>query len=181
MEENRKNQNNDELSGSIDSEKDKESMETFATEISMPDVDDIPGQEGFVPAPLGDLADTTISSADEEGEEIFNDNLDEDITDDPDSNVSQTEKDVLAATEHDMPGDDENLRQAALDHTDEDGTPLNEDSFMTNVSGSDLDVPGAELDDENEEIGEEDEENNDYSLGSGGLGGDNADVPEDHF
>jgi hypothetical protein len=168
MEENRKNQKNDELSGSIDSEKDKEKMISTTTEINMPDVDDIPGQEDFVPAPLGELADTTISSADEEGEGIFNDDLDEDIVDEPDSNVSETERDVLAATEHDMPGDDESLRQAALDHTDQDGTPLNEDSFMTNVTGSDLDVPGANLDNDEEDIGEEDEENNEYSLGGEG-------------
>lgn len=39
--------------------------ETFI--IDMPEVSDIPGQEHFVPAPLGILADTTISSDDEEG------------------------------------------------------------------------------------------------------------------
>ena len=177
MEENKKNQNNDELSASIDSEKDKEKMKNTTTEINMPDVDDIPGQENFVPAPLGELADNTISSADEEGEEIFNDDIDEDVTDEPDSNVSETEKEVLATTEHDMPGDDENLRQAALDDTDEDGTPLNEDSFMTNISGSDLDVPGANLDNDEESIGEEDEENNEYSLGGEG----NDTPPQDDF
>jgi hypothetical protein len=177
MEENRKNQNNDELSSSIDSEKDKEKMENTTTEINMPDVSDIPGQENFVPAPLGELADTTISSADEEGEEIFNDDIDEDVADEPDSNVSETEKEVLSTTEHDMPGDDENLRQAALDNTDEDGTPLNEDSFMTNISGSDLDVPGASLDNDEESIGEEDEENNEYSFGGEG----NDTPPQDDF
>lgn len=35
--------------------------------IDLPEVSDIPGQEHFVPAPLGILADTTISSDDEEG------------------------------------------------------------------------------------------------------------------
>jgi hypothetical protein len=35
--------------------------------IDLPEVSDIPGQEHFVPAPLGMLADTTISSDDEEG------------------------------------------------------------------------------------------------------------------
>jgi hypothetical protein len=81
-----------------------------------------------------------------------------------------------------MPGDDENLREAALDNTDNEGTPLNEGSFKDNVTATDLDVPGAELDDANEEIGEEDEENNDYSLGaSHGLGADNDIIPEDDF
>ena len=75
-----------------------------------------------------------------------------------------------------MPGDDENLREAALDSTDEDGTPLNEGSFDKNVSANDLDIPGADLDDDDEKIGEEDEENNDYSLG-----GDDDVIPEDDF
>jgi hypothetical protein len=75
-----------------------------------------------------------------------------------------------------MPGDDENLREAALDNRDEDGEELNEGSFENNVSASDLDIPGEELDDANENIGEEDEENNDYSLG-----GDNDDIPSDEF
>ena len=172
-----KNTNNNNSSLSTDSENDSENLNAENTGIELPDVSDIPGQENFVPAPLGELADTTISSADEEGEEIFNDDIDEDITDEPDSNVSETEKEVLSTTEHDMPGDDENLRQAALDNTDEDGTPLNEDSFMTNISGSDLDVPGANLDNEEESIGEEDEENNEYSFGGEG----NDTPPQDDF
>ena len=172
-----KNANNNNSSLSTDSENDSENLNAENTGIELPDVSDIPGQENFVPAPLGELADTTISSADEEGEEIFNDDIDEDITDEPDSNVSETEKEVLSTTEHDMPGDDENLRQAALDNTDEDGTPLNEDSFMTNISGSDLDVPGANLDNEEESIGEEDEENNEYSFGGEG----NDTPPQDDF
>ncbi|MEO8400098.1 MAG: hypothetical protein ABI550_09855 [Ignavibacteriaceae bacterium] len=66
--------------------------------------------------------------------------------------------------------DDINLRKAALDDTDEDGSPLNESSFKNNTTGTGLDVPGTEADDADEEIGEEDEENNEYSLG-----GDNHD------
>jgi hypothetical protein len=177
MEENRKNQKNEELSDLIDSEKDKANMENTPSEIEMPDVNDIPGQEDFVPIPLGEMADTTISSADEEGDEIFSDDVDEDVIDDPDSNVSITEREDLAITSHDMPGDDENLRQAALDSTDEDGTPLNEGSFKMNVSGTDLDVPGANLDNDEESIGEEDEENNEYSLGGEG----NDTPPQDDF
>ena len=44
--------------------------------------------------------------------------------------------------------DDINLRKAALDDTDDDGTPLNEDSFKRNMTGSDLDIPGSEDDDD---------------------------------
>ena len=170
-----KNINNNHLSSLIDSEKDLEKLKNEDVEIDLPGVEDIPGQEDFTPAPLGEIADTTISSADEEGEEIFNDNIDDDVLDDSDSNVSITESQDLAITSHDMPGDDEMLRESALDSTDEDGTPLNEGSFKTNISGSDLDVPGANLDNDEERIGEEDEENNEYSIAG------TEDPPQDDF
>ena len=134
MQENKKNYKNDELSDLIDSDKDKEEMKTEISSIDMPDVTDIPGQEGFVPPPSEMLADTTISSADEEGEEIFDDDIDEELKESPDSNVSTTEKEDLRKSANDMPGDDENLREAALDSTDEDGTPLNEGSFDRNIT-----------------------------------------------
>lgn len=92
------------------------------------------------------------------------------------SNVTPTEINDLRVSANDMPGDDENLREAALDNTDEDGTPLNEGSFKNNITASDLDIPGANLDDESKNPGKEDEDNSDYSLG-----GDNDDIPEDEF
>jgi hypothetical protein len=172
----------DELSDQVDSAHDREELEKETVEVTIPDVHQIPGQEDFVPAPLGELADNTISSADEEGDDIYENNIDENIAESDDSNVSSTEKDDLRKAANDMPGDDENLRRAALDSTDDDGAPLNEESFKKNITATDLDIPGAELDDANEEIGEEDEENNDYSLGSShGLGADNDIIPEDDF
>lgn len=176
MQENRNNPKKDELSDQIDSPHDREVMEEQTTNINLPDAHEIPGQEDFEPAPLGELADTTISSSDEEGNEVFDESIDKQIMDSPDSNVSEEEKEELAITSHDMPGDDENLREAALDNTDDDGTPLNEESFKVNITASDLDIPGQNLDDADENIGEEDEENNDYSLGA-----DNDEIPEDAF
>lgn len=182
MQQSNKNPNKDQLSDKIDSPRDREELQKPAVEVEIPDVHDIPGQENFEPAPLGELADTTISSADEEGEDVFNEDIDEEVVESEDSNVTEQEKYDLMRTANDMPGDDENLRKAHLDNTDNDGTPLNEESFKYNVTASDLDIPGAELDDANEEIGEEDEENNDYSLGaSHGLGADNDIIPEDDF
>lgn len=151
--------------------KDKKQMEIESVTIDFPDVEDIPGQENIIPMPLGELADSTIASADEEGDNIFNDNIDDDLDNDPDFDVTTEEKEALRNSANDMPSEDNiNLRRAALDNTDEDGTPLNEGSFKNNVTGTGLDVPGANDDDENEEIGEDDEENNEYSLG-----GDNHD------
>jgi hypothetical protein len=182
MPQNNINPQKDKLSDQIDSPHDREERENETVEVTIPDVHEIPGQEDFIPAPLGELADTTISSDDEEGDDIYEENVDEEIIESEDSNVSRTEKDDLRRSANDMPGDDENLRRAALDNTDNDGAPLNEESFKNNVTATDLDIPGAELDDANEEIGEEDEENNDYSLGSShGLGVDNDIIPEDDF
>jgi hypothetical protein len=151
----------------------KEMQEPEMTFIDLPDVKDIPGQENIIPAPMGELADETISSADEEGETIFENDIDEEIKNDPNSNVSGEERDDLAETATNLPTEDEiNLREATLDHTDDEGTPLNEND---DLSGHDLDVPGAEDDDRDEAVGEEDEENNEYSLG----GDNHDDIPED--
>ncbi|HEV9036620.1 MAG TPA: hypothetical protein VGQ51_08370 [Puia sp.] len=116
--------------------------------IDMPDVQDIPGQEHIRPPRLGEMEDTTASSADEEGEQ----------TDDPDDIGFEDIEEREPGTEDDV------LNEAALDDKDSDGDPLNEKSFGEDVSGDDLDVPGADADDEDEDIGEEDEENNEYSL-----------------
>ena len=148
-----------------DSPSDTEEMKSETVNMSLPDVKDIPGQEHVHEVPLGDIADTTISSDDEEGTDItgFNDEQDDDLTSDKSVNVSQLEKDLLDEAGTAIP-DDQQLKQARLDNEDEDGEPLNEGSLSSSHSGEDLDVPGAEDDDANEEIGEEDEENNNYSL-----------------
>jgi hypothetical protein len=177
MKQNNKTTDNDHLSPLIDSPEDREKLKPESAEIDLPGVEDIPGQENVIPPPMGELRDTTISSADEEGDSIFEENIDEDIKESTDSNVSAVEKRNLHIAANDMPGDDENLRRAALDSTDEDGTPLNEGSFGKTVAPDDLDVPGAKADDDDEAIGEEDEENNEYSLG----GDDNEAAPQDDF
>lgn len=140
-----------------DSVKDQEKLGPDPTIIDLPDVEDIPGQEYIKPPTLESFVDETISSADEEGpvkkkktknkdeaREVFNEE-DQGLNDNTDS-------------------EDYNLRRAALDNTDNDGDPLNEEGFGEDVSGEDLDIPGADEDDDNEEIGEEDEENNSWSL-----------------
>jgi hypothetical protein len=150
-----------------DSEKDKKSLQPDEAILDLPDVKDIPGQE-FVHVPrLREMADTTISSDDEEGVGIFGEdepenNGDEDNGLTTDADVTEEEKKSLERTEDTDSEDNEGLYRAELDDTDFDGEKLNENS---DVSGDDLDVPGEEADDADEEIGEEDEENNAYSLG----------------
>ncbi|MGN6354832.1 MAG: hypothetical protein ACTHLB_15675 [Parafilimonas sp.] len=188
-----------------DSEKDKAKLEPEETTIDLPDVKDIPGQENVHVPELREMADTTISSDDEEGVGIFGedeaeyaserlpvgeeidendliissdeapetteepdgnpDEDDADITDEPsgnDADVTEDEKIALERTEQMDTQDNENLFEAELDDTDDDGERLNEGE---DFSGDDLDVPGEEDDDADEAIGEEDEENNAYSLG----------------
>ena len=49
-----------------DSPSDQERLQPEKTTIDLPDVSDIPGQEHVHVPPIGELADTTISSDDEE-------------------------------------------------------------------------------------------------------------------
>ena len=165
MEQNNNKPMPNKLSDEIDSKEDKKKMEAEKNEINIPDAKEIPGQENIAPPTLGEMEDINVASAKAEGDDLFDNNLDKAIRDDPETNVSPEERQDLRRAANDMPGDDEGLREAALDSADEDGTPLNEGSFDKNISASDLDVPGADLDDQEEEIGEEDEENNEYSLG----------------
>lgn len=99
-------------------------------------------------------------------------NLEEDITPPKDdeivmgteADVTEEDLELLGDKNEDMDdGDDEAMKGAFLDDTDEDGDKLNEASGNEIKTGDDLDVPGSELDDANENIGEEDEENNYYS------------------
>ncbi|MBG9376949.1 hypothetical protein I5907_11950 [Panacibacter sp. DH6] len=155
-----------------DSERDQELLQPEETTMDLPEVKDIPGQENIKVPKMREMMDTTASSADEEGEGILDDeedledgDLDEETDEDfdEDADVTDEEKDLLTRSNESMAGEeDEAVRNAMVDDTDDDGEKLNEE---VDVSGSDLDVPGAELDDEDEEIGEEDEENNSYSRG----------------
>jgi hypothetical protein len=134
--------------------------------MDLPEVSDIPGQEHVRPPRLGELGDTTASSADEEGDDIDGLNSDEKLGLSPGSNVSREERRTLASIDNrETDTEDEVLNEAALDSTDNDGDPLNEGSFGREVSGDDLDVPEGDDDPiDEEEIGEGDEENSAYST-----------------
>lgn len=61
-----------------DPQRDQDRLKPEEVTIDLPDVKDIPGQEFVHAPPLGMLADTTISSADEEGEGLFDDEEEDD-------------------------------------------------------------------------------------------------------
>ena len=138
--------------------------------IDMPEVRDIPGQEHIRPPRIGEMADETASSADEEGDQTLRPmegGESDELTLDGPNNVSSEERALLGAADGEA-GDDTVLRSGLLDSTDGAGTPLNEKSFgegrNDDLSADDLDIPGADADDADEALGEEDEENNDYSI-----------------
>ena len=132
--------------------------------IDLPEVTDIPGQEHVRPPRLGELADTTASSADEEGDDVLNP-VDEELALGNEGDVTADERSTLANIDRRRAdSEDEVLRESALDTVDDDGDPLNEKGLNSDEAGDDLDIPGSEDDDADEELGEEDEENNDYSL-----------------
>ncbi len=153
-----------------DSPQDEEKMKSETFIIDLPDVSDIPGQENIVVPNISEMQDVTISSDDEEGLGLFDDDERDEDTDlvmGNEADVSATERTLLRRADEDMPvEDDPRLRQAELDKTDNEGDILNEGSLATDVSGADLDMAGTDADDPMEAIGEEDEENNAYSLGS---------------
>ena len=159
----KQSKNKPSLQGDLqDKPKDRPYLASEETTLDLPDVEDIPGQENIHPPKMSEFADTTISSADEEGEGIVGLDDEEDDIDD-ESDVSEDERELLDASEEGTGDeDDAGIARGKLDDKDEDGEPLNEEDGL---SGSDLDVPGSEDDDDNEELGEEDEENNSYSLG----------------
>jgi hypothetical protein len=143
-----------------DSKEDERKMQPEETTLDLPDVREIPGQEHVRPPEMKEFADVTISSDDEEGKGIFED---DEIEMDSDTNVGAVERDLLQKSSVGRDTNDEKqLRDAKLDTVDNEGDPLNE---RNDLAANDLDVPGSEEDDANEEIGEEDEENNSYSLG----------------
>lgn len=150
-----------------DSPGDSQKLKQDKASLDLPDVRDIPGQEHIHVPPLGELADTTISSADEEGIRVFEDDIDDETRIVMGSEDDIPKEDKIALQRMDnldvSQEDDAKLVRGMPDNRDDDGDLLNE---KVNVSGSDLDTAIVDEDDADENIGEEDEENNTYSLGS---------------
>jgi hypothetical protein len=133
-----------------DSKKDKKELKEEPTIIDLPDVEDIPGQENVKPPKLKEFEDTTASSAGEEGDGIWKN----DLVNDEDENVSATEKELLRkAANYDSEEEDDELKKAIPDTTDEDGDELNEKFSSKDLSAKDLDIPDEFEDDEDEELG----------------------------
>lgn len=149
-----------------DSPEDREKLKAEETVIDLPDVKDIPGQE-FVNVPvIGEMADTTISSADEEGEGVFG--SDDSVNAAPgsaDFDVRPDELEALRDTTYMPTRDEDNLRKARMDNVDFQGEQLNEESFGEGqmLSGADLDIDTGGEETKTDAMGQGDEENKLYS------------------
>jgi hypothetical protein len=136
--------------------------------LELPEMKDIPGQEHIHRAGVpGEMADTTISSDDEEGVRDGKDLLSPEEDDDvkivmgTEADVTNEDLVLLGDKDHDMDmDDDEMVLNAKLDDIDDEGDSLNEKG--SGESGRDLDIPEAEEEDGSDR---QDEENNYYSLG----------------
>jgi hypothetical protein len=153
-----------------DPQRDQDRLRPDEGTIDMPEVKDIPGQEHVHVPPMGELADTTISSDDEEGvgllDELNEEEGDDEIIMGTEADITTADRETLERGDDYMPTRDEDrLAQASMDSTDFEGEPLNEASFGPERTGRDLDTGDIGDDDAMENIGEEDEENNQWSLG----------------
>src|SRR6187549_3175436 len=93
-----------------ESKRDKELLKPDEATLDLPEVKDIPGQEHVRPFLPGEMADTTISSADEEGNGLLDTN--EDILADQADDVTKTEKELLRRSSESMASkDDEQWRE----------------------------------------------------------------------
>lgn len=151
-----------------DNPRDAKELQSEEVIMDLPDVKDIPGQE-FVHVPqVGEMADITIASDDEEGANIVGLNDDdgdaEDVTSGAGGDVGRDEKRALADDMYMPTKDEDNLRKARMDNADFEGDPLNEGSFGDVQTESDLDVPGSRDETLTDSMGQGDEENKDYSL-----------------
>jgi hypothetical protein len=150
-----------------DSKEDREKLQPEETFIDLPDVKDIPGQEFVNTPPVGSLGDTTISSADEEGVNVFDRDDAQDLRrTGNDADVSRNERKALEQIDYMPTTDEDNLANARMDNVDFQNEPLNERSFGEERTGRDLDIPGNTDETTTDALGQGDEENKYYSLGS---------------
>jgi hypothetical protein len=167
MNENRLEQNSSVPNDLPDSEKDRKELQTEESFIELPDVKDIPGQEFVNTLSVGALGDTTISSDDEEGTNVFDRDDDRDLRRTGSSaDVSRDERKTLEQIDYMPTTDEDNLQNARMDNVDFQNEPLNERSFGEEKSGRDLDIPGNTDETTTDALGQGDEENKYYSLGS---------------
>jgi hypothetical protein len=125
-----------------DSPEDQAKLKGENVILDLPELKDIPGAERLSRNSSAIPGDTTISSADEEGDELF---LDEDMEG---SNVTPLEKKVLNKTFDPSYDTDLPIESLSLDDKDNDGDLLEESGESKDLFGEDLDDDLVEEEDE---------------------------------
>ncbi len=166
-----------------DSERDKKNLQPDEAILDLPDVKDIPGQE-FVHVPdLREMADTTISSDDEEGVGIFGED-DEAFTSERLATGDETdENDLLIDDEESEQGNNDEDDRLTITNDDADVTEEEKKSLERTEDTDSEDNEGlyrAELDDTDFD-GEKLNENNDVSGGDLDVPGEDEDDADEEI
>lgn len=102
-----------------DSKRDTEKLKQDQVTLDLPDVKDIPGQENIKVPDFKEMADTTISSDDEEGTGLFDNENNDDASNERVGPAREINEDDLIINE------DEDAAEQALDEEDEEDTDDN--------------------------------------------------------
>jgi hypothetical protein len=125
-----------------DSPEDQEKLKADEAILNLPELKDIPGASRSGKNDALRPGDTTISSADEEGDDILEDNELED------SDVSPLEKQLLRDSFDPSYDNDLPINSLSLDEKDNEGTSLEEKGMDKDLFGKDLDDDLIEEEDE---------------------------------
>ena len=129
-----------------DPEKDRQKLKGDHGTMDLPELIDIPGQENINPASLVPPGDTTISSADEEGDKIFGDQEDESS-----AGITRLENGLLNQSFNQPYDADLPVGTISLDDRDAEGDRLEESGPEQDLFGEDLDDDLVEEEDEESE------------------------------
>jgi len=145
-----------------DSPEDQEKLKPDEVTLDLPELKDIPGASRLGKNASLLPGDTTISSADEEGEGLLDDDADE-LSDENnranESDVTATEKKILRDSFDPSYDTDLPVHSISLDQKDDEGDSLNESGIERDLFGEDLDDNLVKEEDEESEG--EDPENQD--------------------
>jgi hypothetical protein len=137
-----------------DSPEDQEKLKQEEATLDLPELKDIPGAARSLKNASLLPGDITISSTDEEGDDLLddeNDELSDENNMEEDANVTSTEKKLLRDSLDPSYDTDLPIHSISLDRKDDDGVVLNESGMDRDLFGEDLDDDLVEEEDEESE------------------------------
>ena len=133
-----------------DSPEDQEKLRPDQASLNLPEIKDIPGAGRSGKSASNLPGDTTISSADEEGDDLLGDD-DLDGDNENDDNVNPLEKKLLRNSFDPSYDTDLPINSLSLDEKDNEGESLEEKGQAKDLFGKDLDDELIEEEDEESE------------------------------